>query len=153
MNKRIKAHRTVLNALLWTWTGTVYFFIEVAWKTLRGRPDTISWTMLVLALILAIPLERCGAEMPWHAPLWLQGFVCGMGITAAELLAGLVLNVWLGLGIWDYSGLPFNLAGQICLPFFGIWCLLSMPAIVILDWLRYAVEGGERPHYSFFFRR
>lgn len=121
--------------------------MEVIWKTLHGRADSISWTMLLLAVILAIPLERCGAEMPWHASLCLQGIVCGVAITAAELLSGLVLNVWLGLGIWDYSGLPLNFMGQICLPFFGIWCLLSIPGIVILDWLRYAVEGGERPHY------
>lgn len=147
MDKRLKVRHAVLSVLLWTWTGTVYFFMEVLWKTLRGRPETISWTMLVLALILAIPLERCGAEMPWHTPLWFQAVVCGVGITAAELIAGLILNVWLGLGIWDYSGLPLNFMGQICLPFFGIWCLLSIPAIIMLDFLRYTVEGGVRPHY------
>lgn len=149
MNKRLRRHKIVLSVLLWTWLATVYFFLEVAWKSLHGRPETISWTMLVLALILAIPLERCGAEMPWHSPLWLQGIVCGTGITAAELIAGLVLNMWLKLGIWDYSGLPLNLAGQICVPFWLLWCVLSIPAIVILDFLRYAVEGGERPHYYF----
>lgn len=147
MDKRLKVRHAVLSVLLWTWTGTVYFFMEVIWKTLHGRADSISWTMLLLAVILAIPLERCGAEMPWHASLCLQGIVCGVAITAAELLSGLILNVWLGLGIWNYSGLPLNFMGQICLPFFGVWCLLSIPGIVILDWLRYAVEGGERPHY------
>lgn len=147
MSKRMKIREAVLSMLLWTWTGTVYFFIEVAWKTFRGRPETISWTMLLLAVILAIPLERCGAEMPWHSPIWAQGLVCGTAITAVELIAGLVLNVWLGLGIWDYSGLPFNFMGQICLQFWLIWCLVSMPAIIILDFLRYAVAGGERPHY------
>ena len=71
------------------------------------------------------------------------------GITAAELAAGLVLNVWLGLGVWDYSGLWGNFLGQVCPQFRLLWCFGSIPSIVILDWLRYAVEGGERPRYNF----
>lgn len=140
--------KATLSLLLWTWTGTVYFFLEVIWKTVRGRPETISWTMLLLAIILAIPLERCGAELSWKTPLWLQGLCCGTAITAVELLAGLVLNVWLGMGVWDYSWLPFNFMGQICLSFYALWVVGSVPAIVVLDWLRYTIEGGERPHYT-----
>ena len=147
MSKR--ARKAILSMLLWFWAGGVYFFIEVLWKTLRGRPDAISWTMFLLAIILAIPLERCGAEMKWETPLWVQGLVCGTAITAAELAAGLVLNVWLGLGVWDYSGLWGNCLGQVCPQFWLLWCFGSIPSIVILDWLRYAVEGGERPRYNF----
>ena len=146
--------KAVLSLLLWTWTGTTYFFVEVVFKTLRGRPETISWTMLALAILLAIPLERFGAELPWDCPLWLQGLICGTAITAAELAAGLVLNICLGMAVWDYSSLPGNLWGQICPQFWALWCLLSLPMIVILDWLRYAVEGGETPHYTMrFYRR
>ena len=140
--------KAVLSLLLWTWTGTTYFFVEVVFKTLRGRPETISWTMLALAILLAIPLERFGAELPWDCPLWLQVLICGTAITAAELAAGLVLNICLGMAVWDYSSLPGNLWGQICPQFWALWCLLSLPMIVILDWLRYAVEGGETPHYT-----
>lgn len=146
--------KAVLSLLLWTWTGTLYFFLEIAWKTLRGRPEAISWTMLALAILLAIPLERFGAELPWDCPLWLQALICGTAITAAELAAGLVLNICLGMAVWDYSSLPGNLWGQICPQFWALWCLLSLPMIVILDWLRYAVEGGETPHYTMrFYRR
>ena len=145
--------KAVLSLLLWTWTGTTYFFAEVVFKTLCGRPETISWTMLALAILLAIPLERFGAELPWDCPLWLQALICGTAIVAAELAAGLVLNIWLGMAIWDYSALPGNLWGQICPQFWALWCLLSLPMIVILDWLRYAVEGGETPHYTMRFYR
>ena len=146
--------KAVLSLLLWTWTGTTYFFVEVVFKTLRGRPETISWTMLALAILLAIPLERFGAELPWDCPLWLQALICGTAITVAELAAGLVLNICLGMAVWDYSSLPGNLWGQICPQFWALWCLLSLPMIVILDWLRYAVEGGETPRYTMrFYRR
>lgn len=142
--------KAVLSVLLWTWAGAVYFFLEVGWKTLHGAPEAISWTMLLLAIVLVVPLERCGAELPWEMPLFLQAVICGTAITAVELLAGLVLNVGLGLGIWDYSGLPGNLWGQICPQFWALWCVLSAFGIVVLDWMRYAVEGGERPHYTLF---
>ena len=137
----------VLSMLLWTWGGTMYFLLEVVFKTLRGEPEHISWTMLVLAVLLTIPVERCGEQLPWEVPLWLQALVCAVLVTAVELAAGLILNVWLGLGVWDYSRLPFNLWGQVCPQFTAVWwflCLLFIPAF---DWLRWAVEGGRRPKY------
>ncbi|WP_298024657.1 putative ABC transporter permease [uncultured Dysosmobacter sp.] len=139
--------RAVLSVLLWTWIGTAYYFGEIVWKTFRGRPETISWTMLILAIFLAIPLERFGAELPWEMPLPAQAVICGLSITAAEFAAGCVLNLWLGLGVWDYSEIPGNLLGQVCPQFTLLWCGLSVIGIVILDFARYAVEGGERPRY------
>ena len=139
----------VLSMLLWMWTGGVYFFMEVAWKTFQGRPETISWTMFVLAIFLAIPLERFGAELPWNMPLIAQAAICTVGITAAEFVAGLIINVWLGMGVWDYSAMPGNVMGQICPQFIGLWLILSHVGIIMLDGLRYVVEGGERPHYTF----
>ena len=140
--------KEVLSMLLWTWGGAVYFFLEVAYKLARGEPERISWTMLVLAIMLTIPVERCGAEAPWDMPLWIQALACAGLVTAVELVAGLVLNVWLGLGIWDYSGLPGNLMGQICPQFAAVWWVLCLAFIPIFDWLRWAVEGGERPRYT-----
>lgn len=143
-------HKAVLSVLLWTWAGAVYFFLEVAWKTLWGEPESISWTMFLMAILLAVPLERFGAELPWEMPLALQALICGTAITGAELAAGMVLNVWLNMDVWDYSNMPGNLRGQICPQFWALWCVLSIGAIVILDWVRYVVEGGERPHYRLF---
>lgn len=139
--------RRVLSMLLWFWGGTVYFLLEVAWKTATGNPEMISWTMLVLAVLLTIPVERCGEQLPWGVPLWLQALACAALVTAAELAAGLILNVWLGLGVWDYSDLPGNFIGQICPQFAAVWfglCLVFIPAF---DWMRWSVEGGERPKY------
>ena len=140
--------KPALSMLLWTWGGTVYYLLEVAYKSLTGHPERISWTMLVIAILLCIPVERCGAELPWDCPLWLQALCCAMLVTAVEFVSGLVLNVWLGLDIWDYSDLPFNFMGQICLQFFFVWWGLCFVFIPVFDCLRWAVEGGERPHYT-----
>ena len=140
--------KPVLSMLLWTWGATVYFFLEVGYKTLTGHPERISWTMLALAILLCIPVERCGAELPWECPLWLQSLCCAGLVTAVEFVAGLVLNVWLGLGVWDYSHLPLHLMGQICPQFTALWWGLCLLFIPVFDWLRWAVEGGERPRYT-----
>ncbi|WP_300134725.1 putative ABC transporter permease [Dysosmobacter welbionis] len=142
-----RAGRWVLSVLMWTWGGAAYFLLEVAYKTARGEPERISWTMLVLAAILCIPIERAGAEMPWDVPLWMQAAGCAVLVTATELIAGLILNVWLGLGVWDYSDLWGNLWGQICPQFAAIWWGLCLVFIPVFDWMRYAVAGGERPRY------
>lgn len=142
-----KTGQRVLSMLLWSWGGTVYFLLEVAFKTLRGEPEQISWTMLVVAVIPIIAVERCGEQLPWEVPLWLQALACALLVTAVELVSGLILNVWLGLDIWDYSHLPFNLWGQICPQFAAVWWLLCLVFIPAFDWLRWSVEGGEKPHY------
>ena len=145
-----RAGRWVLSMLLWFWGGTVYFLLEVAYKTIRGEPQRISWTMLVLAVLLTIPVERCGEQLPWHVPLWLQALASAVLATVVELAAGLILNVWLGLGVWDYSRLPGNFLGQICPQFFVVWWGLCFLFIPVFDWMRWSVEGGQRPRYKGF---
>ena len=144
-----RAGRWVLSMLLWVWGGTVYYLLEVVYKTATGHPERISWTMLVLAIVLTVPVERCGAQLPWTCPLWLQALACAALVTAVELAAGVVLNIWLGLGVWDYSALPGNLWGQICPQFAVVWWALCLGFIPAFDWIRYSIEGGETPHYSF----
>lgn len=137
----------VLSMLLWSWGGTVYFLLEVAFKTITGHPERISWTMLVVAILLTVPVERCGAQLPWSCPLWLQALCCAALVTAVELVSGLFLNLWLGLDIWDYTDLPGNFLGQICPQYSAVWWVLCLVFIPAFDWLRYAVEDGNRPHY------
>ena len=153
MGNRERAGKWLLSVLLWVWTGTLYFFIEVIWKTSHGRPEMISWTMLLLAIILAVPLERFGAELPWEMPLMVQSAVCGVAITVVEFVAGLIINVWLGMGVWDYSAMPGNIMGQVCPQFLAMWMILAAVGIVMLDWMRYGVEGGEKPLENTFLNR
>ncbi len=57
---------------------------------------------------------------------------CAIGsaiITAVEFLTGVVVNLWLRLKVWDYSALPCNLLGQVCLPFSLLWFLLTLPVL------------------------
>ena len=42
--------------------------MEVAYKTITREPWRISWTMLVAAILLTVPVERCGEQLPWAVP-------------------------------------------------------------------------------------
>lgn len=55
----------------------------------------------------------------------------GVVITCVELVFGLIFNVWFKMGVWDYSSAPFNLYGQVCLPFSLLWVAVSLFAIII----------------------
>lgn len=56
-------------------------------------------------------------------------------ITMMEFITGEILNIRLGMNIWDYSQLPYNLDGQICLVFSMLWVLLSLVAMLFDDFV------------------
>ncbi|MCR4796651.1 MULTISPECIES: putative ABC transporter permease [Ruminococcus] len=49
-------------------------------------------------------------------------------ITAIELTVGIFDNVIMHWNVWDYSDMPFNFLGQICIPFSLFWFVLCIPA-------------------------
>ena len=52
-------------------------------------------------------------------------------VTGVELVFGLIFNIGLTQQVWDYSRLPFNFMGQICVLFSCLWGLLCIPAIPV----------------------
>lgn len=48
-------------------------------------------------------------------------------ITAMEFAAGYIVNIRLGLAVWDYSKRPLNLYGQVCPEFSLLWAGLTIP--------------------------
>ncbi len=70
-------------------------------------------------------------------------------ITVIELITGIIVNLWLHMNVWDYSYLPYNFMGQICLLFSVCWFVLSFIAILLDDYIRYFLLGGKKPHYHF----
>ena len=142
MKEKLKA--ILKHAVLALCGGCVYFLIEMAW---RGHSH---WTMAVLGGVCFVLIGVINEFIPWNMPLVLQGAIGSGIVTLLELVSGIILNLWLGLGIWDYSNMPFNLLGQICLPFTLLWVALSIVAVVLDDWLRYWLFGEDRPTYTLF---
>lgn len=76
-----------------------------------------------------------------------QLFVTTLFITTSELLCGLIENLLLGMNIWDYSAVPLNYKGQICLPFSALWFMLSYFATLTDAWIRRHIFR-EKPYQS-----
>ena len=142
MKEKLKA--ILKHAVLALCGGCVYFLIVMAW---RGHSH---WTMAVLGGVCFVLIGDINEFIPWNMPLILQGAIGSGIVTVLELVSGIILNLWLGLGIWDYSNMPFNLLGQICLPFTLLWVALSIVAVALDDWLRHWLFGEDRPTYTLF---
>ena len=74
-------------------------------------------------------------------------------ITAIEFISGEILNVNLDMNIWDYSGVPLNIDGQVCLPFMALWAMLGAIGIVLDDLLRWKMFGEGMDFDYLNFRR
>lgn len=130
--------------VLFCFGAFIYAAIEILW---RGYTH---WTMAVLGGLLFLLLGGINNWIDWDMPLSEQVFLGTVAVTLAEFVAGLILNVWLGLGIWDYSQMPFNILGQICPQFTFAWAALSLVGIVLDDYIRYWLFKEEKPHYRLF---
>ena len=129
-------------AILFIVGGSAYVIIELLW---RGHTH---WSMAIAGGLCFIIVGGINELFSWSMPLILQGAIGSAAITVVEFIFGLVFNIWLDLNVWDYSNMPLNIMGQICVPFMLLWIPLSIVAIVLDDWLRYWWFGEERPRYK-----
>ena len=124
--------------------GILYLIIELLF---RGYSFPSSFFMGFLAFIYCGLINEI---LSWETPLIIQMLIGGAGITIIEFITGCIVNILFNLNEWDYSSLPFNILGQICLLFSIIWCFLSLIAIILDDYIRYIFFNEEKPKYRFF---
>ena len=110
-------------------------------------------SMIIVGGICFIVAGLLNEKMKWTTPLPVQMLIAATAITMIEFVAGLILNVWLDLGIWDYSQMKWNICGQICPQFFCMWVALSLPAILLDDFIRWKLFDEEKPRYYLTFAR
>ena len=70
-------------------------------------------------------------------------FISAIFITVMEFATGEILNIWLRLGVWDYSGMPMNFRGQICLPFSILWIFMSVLGFALDNFIRLKIFEDE----------
>lgn len=66
-------------------------------------------------------------------PLWKKAIIGMIIITVLEFVIGIVFNLLLKENVWDYSNMPFNILGQICVPFSVIWFVISAVAFTVIE--------------------
>ena len=104
--------------------GLCYVLLELIW---RGWSHASMF--FVGGLCCCLLLKPARAD---DAPFWMRCLMGGAMITAIEFGAGCVLNLWLGLGVWDYSSVPPHLFGQVSLLYSVLWCALCAVVLPIL---------------------
>lgn len=123
--------------------GAFYYAMEVLFR---------GYSFLAMVGCGGLCFIICGVinEKSRCMPLVLQQLIAASGITVIEFIFGLILNVWLGLNMWDYSNMPGNILGQICPQFMVLWFFLSAVGIILDDVIRWRFFGEEKPHYHLF---
>lgn len=126
--------------------GCIYIVMELGF---RGHSH---WSMFLVGGLCFLLIGGINNWISWKMPIWLQGLIGDAVIVAIELLSGYILNIRMGLGVWDYSNLPMNFLGQICLPFAILWFPVAVFGIIIDDYLRYWFFQEEKPQYYLWFK-
>lgn len=134
--------RTVRPLVLFGIGGLIYFGIEMLY---RGHSH---WTMFFVGGLCFVLVGAINEYFPWEMPLWKQAIIGALIITSVEFVSGCIINLWLGWNVWSYSNQPFNVLGQICLPFSVLWVVVSIFGIILDDYLRYWLFGEEKPRYK-----
>jgi uncharacterized membrane protein len=129
--------------MLFLFGGSIYYLLEIIFR---------GYSFPAMAVCGGLCFIICGVinERSRCMPLVLQQLIAASGITVIEFISGSILNVWLGLNMWDYSNMPGNVLGQICPQFMILWFFLSAVGIILDDVIRWRLFGEEKPHYHLF---
>ena len=121
------------NMLLFAIGGIVYIIIELLW---RGYTH---FSMFILGGMCFFLVGRINENR--KIPLVTQMVIGAAIITLLEFICGYIVNIRLGLDVWNYADMPMNIMGQICLPYTLAWFVLSGVCVVVDDWLRRYIEA------------
>lgn len=118
--------------LLYSFFG---FLLEVAFARVTRSPKRDRKCLLFLPLCPVYGLGALGilaaGEVWGNDPLILA--LAGAGAaTAAEYLMGVFYQRVLGVEFWNYSELPLNLGGKVCLIFSATWGLLALVLVYLV---------------------
>lgn len=116
--------------------GLCYVLLELLW---RGRSHFSMFLLGGLCFLILTELSR--TRLPFPA----QTLIGALSVTALELLSGLLLNRALHLGVWDYSALPFQFLGQICLGYSLLWVLVCAAGLLGARALRSCLGEAVNP--------
>ena len=122
-------NNTKENFALFSIGGVSYGIIEILWRRYTH------WSMVITGGICFMLLYRIFKKLV-HIALWKKCIIGSSLITSAEFVTGCVVNLWGKLNVWDYSQLPANFLGQICLYYSFLWGLLTIPIVAICTLIR-----------------
>jgi len=97
-----------------------YSLIELAWRRYTHFTMGIAGGVCFLALYKLFKRHK-------NMAIYKKCILGSLVISTVEFVFGIILNKLLRLDIWNYSDIPFNLLGQVCLLYSFLWALLCIP--------------------------
>ncbi|MBQ8140846.1 MAG: hypothetical protein IJ038_04020 [Clostridia bacterium] len=125
----------VREATLFLVGGLGYYGMEVIF---RGYSH---WSMALCGGICLCSIFHVNKRMK-NKNIGIRALAGAGIITTVELICGCIVNLMLGWRVWDYSHLPMNILGQICLPFTLLWFGLCFPVCAVCS--RFCGKSGKR---------
>lgn len=103
--------------------------IELLWR------GCTHWTMMILGGLCFLAAGAVNRIKRIGLPIKMM--ICAVLITALEFITGYIVNIKLGMNVWSYYDMNYNVMGQICLTYTIMWFFLSAGCIYADSYLRY----------------
>ncbi|MDO4545069.1 MAG: hypothetical protein Q4C25_02835 [Bacillota bacterium] len=78
-----------------------------------------------------------------ETPTVLKAIVGACIFTIFEFFVGLIVNLWYGWHVWDYSTQPGNILGQVCPLFSFAWFLICYALLIITGNLQHLYRAAR----------
>lgn len=116
-----------MDGLIFLTGSCAYPTLEMIW---RGRTH---YSMAIAGGVCLYLINKVCCEKMRKKSISVRCFAGSAIITSVELATGVIINDWMGCNVWDYSDLPLNIGGQVCLPYSLLWFGLSLPAMALCE--------------------
>lgn len=116
--------------------GGLYVLLELLW---RRRSH---WVMFAVGGVCFHAIGVIYRKFSrFH--LLIKCALSALAVTVAECISGCICNLHFHMKIWDYSRMPLNFKGQVCLLYTVLWGILSIPASVVYQRLEKTLRFGR----------
>jgi len=133
--------------ILWLWliTGGVYFVAEGIWR-ISSNGGWANIAMLPVGGLCGVLIAIMNENPKFKGRKMAVKALYGMAVlVVVEFASGYVMNIMMGMNVWDYSNRPFNFMGQICLAYAALWFMFTPFIIWFDDFIRFKMwNDGER---------
>jgi len=109
--------------------GSIYFVLEILF---RGYSH---WSMFLLGGLCFLVCGLINSYLGPDVSFTKKMVLCMIAITILEFITGVIVNGIMGWQIWDYSNMPLQIFGQICVPFMLLWYVISFPALILNNYI------------------
>ena len=134
----------VYSVLGWVWESTYCTIVERKWQNrgfLYGPACPIYGTGVVVMILIWHHMLGQGTTLTW----WQVFLVAFFGSMVLEYATHWALEKLFHAYWWDYSNMPLNLNGRICLPASTLFGLAGLLVVYVLYEPTMRISGGANP--------